>query len=182
MLQGTPSRVAARLLHLLLPLCILAAAGVAVAGLFRSVAPPPAEPHSDPTPSLRLGGPSAGAVTPLPAATLSPIPHPSPSSTPPPPRVVSPVVVINASNITGLAGRTAQQLRRRGISVAFIGNMETATRPDTRTVFYPPGGQTQAEVLASLANAPAVAPAPVWLREGGKLVLVVTAAGTSRTS
>jgi hypothetical protein len=91
------------------------------------------------------------------------------------------VVVVNASNITGLAGRTAQQLRRRGISVASIGNLAAYARPSARTVFYPPGDRDQARLLATLADAPAVAPAPTWLAQGGRLVLVVTA-DTSLTS
>jgi hypothetical protein len=181
--QGALGRAAIRLLHLLLPLCLLAAAGVAVQGLFRVVRQPQAQPLSEQTPSLRLGGVSASPA-PLPAAAAAPTPLPTPRPAPSPataPRLTSPVVVVNASDITGLAGRTAQELRRHGISVASIGNLTAYERPSAGTVFYPPGDRDQARLLATLADAPAVAPAPGWLVQGGKLVLVVTA-DTSLTS
>jgi LytR cell envelope-related transcriptional attenuator len=84
---------------------------------------------------------------------------------------------MNASGVTGLAGRTATLLRARGVSVAAVGNLNTSDstqRPSTRTVFYPPGGRGQAQTLAVLSDAPAVAPAPGWLPTAGKLVLVLT--------
>jgi hypothetical protein len=181
--QGALRRAAIRLLHLLLPLCLLAAAGVAVQGLFRVERQPQAQPFSEQTPSLRLGGGPTGTA-PLPAAAAVPGPSPtapparSPSAAA---RLTSAVVVVNASNVTGLAGRTAEELRRRGISVASIGNLTAYERPSSRTVFYPPGDRDQARLLATLADAPAVAPAPMWLAPGGRLVLVVTA-DTSLTS
>jgi hypothetical protein len=91
-------------------------------------------------------------------------------------RLTSAVDVVNASGISGLASRTALVLRSRGVTIAAIGNLAAAVRPGTRTVFYPPGERGQAQALATLADAPTVAPAPSWLQPGGKLVLVVVAA------
>jgi hypothetical protein len=171
------------LLRLLLPLCLLGAAAVAVAGLFRVVGQPSASPDTAQSPSLRLGAAGAGAgAVPVAAATKAAPPLPRPTQAPPAAAstalpVTKPVVVMNASGISGLAGRTATLLRERGVSVAAIGNLSTSggtQRPSTRTVFYPPGGRGQAQTLAVLSDAPAVAPAPEWLQTAGKLVLVLT--------
>ena len=162
---------------------MLAATIVAVQGLFRVVGAPAAQPVSEQSPSLQLGVAGTAKVAPvvvLPTPIPTPTPTPSPSSSPPPKLkpvaepLTQPVVVINATAITGLAGRTAALLRQRGVTVASIGNLGAADRPSRPTVFYPPGGLGQAETLASLSHAPTVAPAPGWLRSGGRLVLVIT--------
>ncbi len=169
---------------MLLPLCLLAATTVAVVGLFRVVGQPAASPVSQQSPSLKLGAAADQAVVPLAGAPDStrPAAHPTrpapthvtaPATVQP---VTKPVVVMNASGITGLAGRTATLLRERGVSVAAIGNLSPTAgtqRPAMRTVFYPPGGRGQAQTLAALSDAPAVAPAPQWLQPAGKLVLVL---------
>ncbi len=176
------------MLRLLLPLCLLAATAVAVVGLFRVVGQPAASPVSQESPSLKLGAAANQAPVPLAGAPGStrPAAHAARPASPPvtapvtPPAsaqpVTKPVVVMNASGITGLAGRTATLLRERGVSVAGIGNLSQTggtQRPAMRTVFYPPGGRGQAQALAALSDAPAVAPAPNWLQPAGKLVLVL---------
>ena len=88
--------------------------------------------------------------------------------------VTSAVDVVNATDVTGLAGRTASALRAHGVVVASIGNLRAALRPEAGTVFYPPGRSSQARTLASLAGAPVVAPTPTWFAARGRLVLVVT--------
>lgn len=162
-------------------------------GLFRVVSQPAASPVSEQSPSLKLGAAGAGAkggavVAPFAARTKTPSPaakatRPAQSpagaaaaAQPVTKPITGPVVVVNASGITGLAGRTATLLRERGVSVAAIGNLNPAAgqRPTTRTVFYPPGGRGQAQTLAILSDAPAVAPAPHWLQTAGRLVLVLT--------
>jgi LytR cell envelope-related transcriptional attenuator len=175
------------LLRLLLPLCLLGATSIAVAGLFRVVGQPTASSVSQQSTSLKLGtaGADANAVplavggrsTPPSSEPASPTHAPAAAATAQP--VTKPVVVMNASGISGLAGRTADLLRERGVSVTAIGNLSTtdnAQRPLMRTVFYPPGGRGQAQTLAVLSDAPAVVPAPGWLQPAGKLVLVLTAA------
>ncbi len=174
---------AIRLLRLALPVCLVAAALVAGQGLLRVVGRPAASPSTPAAPSLELGSKVADSTA-LAAHVPSPAPaRPSPTPAPvtrkpapaPVPVVVSqPVAVFNASRVSGLARRTAAALREHGITVAAIGNLELAHRPGAGTVFYAPGQSGQARVLASVAGAAAVAPAPGWLRTQGRLVLVVT--------
>ncbi len=173
---------AARLLRWVLPLCLLAAAAVAGQGLYRVVGTPAAAVTTG-APSLSLGSGSGAGTASLPPRTPAPSPATSQGTTRtgPPEPVTKPVVVINASNVTGLAGRTATLLRQRGVSVAAIGNLAAAQRPAIRTVYYPPGGRGQARTLAALTGASAVAPAPQWLGAHGRLVLVVTGATLVRS-
>lgn len=165
--------LAVRGLQLVLPVCLLAAATVAVLGLFRVVSRPATQPVSQQSPTLRLGGAARSTAMPLPSAELRPVAA-APRPTPEPARLTSQVMVVNASTVKGLAGRTAAALRRRGVIVASIGNLDVAARPVIRTVFYPPGDRGQARTLASISGAAVVAPAPRWLQPDGKLVLVVT--------
>ena len=184
--MGLPVRAAAAwLLRMLLPVCVLAATVVAVMGLLRVGGQPAATPVSQDSPSLRLGAAGGGTddapnvVPPAAVPTRTPSPAPATPQAPAPEPVTKSVVVINASAISGLAGRTANALRLRGVSVAAVGNLSAARRPVTRTVFYPPGGLAQAQTLATLTDAPSVAPAPGWLPPDGKLVLVVTDSSSS---
>jgi hypothetical protein len=187
---GPPWRArAVRLLRLALPLCLIAAALVAGQGLLRVVGRPAAGPSGSATPSLELGRKAADS-TPLnqaaPAAIPTPTPAPTPfrpeaASTPIATMVTQPVAVFNASAVSGLARRTAAQLRARGISVTAIGNVAQAHRPGGRTVFYAPGQSVPARALATLTGA-AAAPAPSWLEAKGRLVLVLTDTGAVLTS
>jgi hypothetical protein len=172
-----------RLLRFLLPLCVVAASVVALQGLFRVVGQPTGRPGSQQPASLDLGAvaaarPVIAPVSPRPAP--SPVPRRVPAPRPSPgERLTRPVVVFNASGITGLAGRTAGILRSRGVSVAAVGNLGPRSWPSTPTVYYPPGGRGQAQTLASLAGAKAVSPAPASIRPDGRLILVVTGASTA---
>lgn len=175
------------LLRILLPLCLLAGTAVAVKGLVRVVGARQATPVTDHAASLRLGTAAAGQRP----VTLPRPPAPAPQQTTPIPKqptlkapvpVTRPVDVVNASDIRGLATRTATVLRARGVTVASVGNLSPAQpgspgdSPTRPTVFYPPGDDLQARSLATMAHAPVVAPAPAWLPSQGRLVLVVTAA------
>jgi hypothetical protein len=179
-MRGTRLPAAAlRLLRYVLPACVVAASVVAALGLFRVVGSPGVEPLSQQAPSLRLGV--------APRATSGPIRAPTPTASPTPrltPRpsplarltpLTAPVVVFNASNVTGLAGRTAAALRLHGVKVASIGNLDTSLRPTAGTaVYYPPGIRGQAQTLAKLSGAATISPAPAWLGAAGTLVLVLT--------
>jgi hypothetical protein len=169
-----------------LPLCVVAASIVAVQGLFRVVGQPTAPLASQQSPLLDLAAGAAGAPDRPAIAPASPRPSPTQLPRPPPAtrattseHVSRPVAVLNASDITGLAERTAVMLRLRGVRVASVGNLSPAQRPSTPTVYYPPGGRGQAQALATLTGAKAVAPAPGWLPPDGRLVLVVTDASTA---
>jgi hypothetical protein len=181
------------LLRTLLPLCLVAGTAVAVLGLFRVVGTGNAAPVAEDSASLRLGAAGGGQLLmtlpshPAPAAQqaakpAAPAPAAGPAQPAPPVRVTRAVDVLNASDVKGLASRTASVLRARGVTVASVSNLSPAPRgwqgksPTTPTVFYPPGDDQQARSLATLAQAPAVAPAPEWLASQGRLVLVVTAA------
>jgi hypothetical protein len=97
-------------------------------------------------------------------------------------RVTSPVAVYNASAIHGLATRTAELLREKGITISAVDNLVGTQKLSEATVFYAPGLQAQARTLAGLIGATAVAPAPAWIPAGGKLVLVVTDSSTISAS
>jgi hypothetical protein len=187
------------LLRILLPLCLLAGTAVAVQGLVRVVGTGQAAPVADRSASLRLGTAGAGrhpvtlphSPAPAPQQTARPAPAGAAPPTPAVPvtpvpvtpvQVTRPVDIVNASDIRGLATRTAAVLRARGVPVASVGNLTPAQHewrgdgPTRPTVFYPPGDDLQARTLATMAHAPVVAPAPRWLPSQGRLVLVVTAA------
>ncbi len=167
------------LLRFALPVCLVAASCVAVLGLFRDVSQPATRAASEPAPSLRLGTGSS-SPTPLPTPTPAPTPAPLPISSPSPEPLTAPVEIFNASGVTGLATRTAAALRRRGITVASIGNLSTAPQPQAGTaVYYPPGARSQAQTLAHLSGALTVSPAPDGLASAGTLVLVLTDADSA---
>jgi hypothetical protein len=136
---------------------------------------------SEPTPSqtavaLTLGGPAQSVpsrfpATPVPAAVSA---SPAASPTPQPVPVTSPVAVLNASAIRGLATGAAAVLREKGVTVAAIANLAGTEKPSEGTVFYAPGLEAQARALASLIGVLAVAPSPDWIPADGRLVLVVT--------
>ncbi len=171
---------ALRLLRYLLPVCLVAASVVAAMGLFRVVGRPATEPLSQQAPSLHLGAstgafvPAAAIPTPSPAATPSPSPRPIPKASPLAP-LTAPVVVFNASGVSGLAGRTAAALRQHGVNVASIGNLSSPPQPEAGTaVYYAPALRSQAQTLARLSGAATISPAPTGLGSAGTLVLVLT--------
>ena len=174
-----------RLLRLLLPLCLVIATAVAVQGLWRVLGRTTESAPTQQAVSLQLGAagsdrPSAAdrpvAAPPEPTRAAANRPSTTASRIPTRPVAVTAAVdVINASGISGLARRTATDLRSKGITVASVGNLTTeAGKPAARTVYYPPGAAPQARALASLADAAVVAPAPTGIDPHGKLVLVVT--------
>jgi hypothetical protein len=67
------------------------------------------------------------------------------------------VVVLNHTETSGLAGRTADDLRGRGWAVAVVGNF-VGNVPET-TVYYPPGRAPQARLLARRLDVSRVHPA-----------------------
>ena len=169
-----------RLLRLLLPLCLVIATAVAVQGLWRVLGRTTESAPAQQAVSLQLGAASAAdrpvASPPEPTRAAANRPSTAASRIPARPVAVTTAVdVVNASGISGLARRTATDLRAKGITVASVGNLTTgAGKPAARTVYYPPGAAPQARALASLAGAAVVAPAPTGIDPHGKLVLVVT--------
>jgi hypothetical protein len=126
--------------------------------------------------SLTLGGagqPTAPTPVPTPMSTPKVLKPAVPSPTRRVP-VTSPVAVINASGIQGLAARAAALLRTKGVTVATVGNLTGARKPFEGTIYFPPGLEAQAHTLAGLSGISAVAAAPTWLPADGRLVLVVT--------
>ncbi len=180
-MRATRIRAAALLLlRFALPVCVLAASCVAVFGLFRDVSQPAAQAASEPAPSLRLGS-GSGAASPSPVPSPSPSRSPAPAASPEP--LTAPVEIFNASGVTGLATRTAAQLRLRGITVAAIGNLTAAPQPAAGTaVYYPPGSRSQAQTLAHLLGAETIAPAPNGFGSAGTLVLVLTVAKSAASA
>jgi hypothetical protein len=165
---------ATRLLHYLLPLCLLAAAVVASQGLLHVISrtSPPAVSSS--TVSLTLG--AAGEPAARPVDSPKPVtPKRSPAATPIPVAVTSPVAIFNASDVRGLATHIAAFLREQGVVVTSVDNLTGGQKPALQTVFYSPGQQAQARTLANLSGAAEVAPAPDWIPAAGRLVLVLTA-------
>ena len=139
------------LLRLVLPVCVIAASCVAAFGLFRDVSKTATQAASQSAPSLRLG--TTAASEPL----------------------TAPVEVFNASGVSGLAERTAQALRLRGVNVAKVGNLDPASQQTTGlAVYYPAGIRGQAQTLARVSGAATIAPAPTGLTSAGTLVLVLT--------
>ena len=170
---------ALRLLRYVLPACLVAATVVAAIGLFRVVSRPATQPLSQTVPSLHLGAspgawaPAAAMATPRPTRptrAAGPAPRPAPLTP-----LTAPVVVFNASGVSGLAGRTATALRLRGVNVASIGNLSSPPAPAVGTaVYYAPGIRNQARTLAELSGAATISPAPAWLGTAGTLVLVLS--------
>ncbi|HEX6254754.1 MAG TPA: LCP family protein [Euzebyales bacterium] len=85
----------------------------------------------------------------------APVDEPQPSeSAAPEPKIpvddLSPVTVLNASNITGLAASTAEVLAEAGMTVAMVGD---ADRPEPAGVVitYPPGKLSEAQSLRMAA-------------------------------
>jgi hypothetical protein len=173
------------LLRFALPLCVIAASCVAAFGLFRDVSTTPEQAAAQSAPSLRLGTGTRTSV-PVPTPTPSPSPAAAPSTAASEP-LTAPVEVFNASGVSGLAGRTAEALRLRGIQVTSVGDLAAASQAAAgMAVFYPPGIRGQAQMLARVSGAVTVAPAPSGLTSAGTLVLVLTdarsAAVTALTS
>ncbi|HEX4017281.1 MAG TPA: LytR C-terminal domain-containing protein [Frankiaceae bacterium] len=172
---------ALRLLRYALPVCLVAASVIAAMGLFRVVGRPVTQPPSQQAQSLHLGA-SAGASSrpiPVPTPAATPTPAQRPAATPSPAvpltPLTAPVVVFNATGVSGLAGRTATALRLRGVNVASIGNLSSAPQPAAgMAVYYAPGIRSQAQTLAEISGAATISPAPEGLGLAGTLVLVLT--------
>jgi ABC-type phosphate/phosphonate transport system substrate-binding protein len=162
------------LLRVALPVCVITASCVAAFGLFRDVSKTAPQAASQPAPSLRLGaGPGSPAAPSAPPAT----PVAAPASEP----LTAPVEVFNASGVSGLAERTAEALRLRGVDVAKVGNLAAHMQRHPASqqtaglaVYYPSGIRGQAQTLARVSGAATIAPAPSELTSAGTLVLVLT--------
>ncbi|WP_293780765.1 LytR C-terminal domain-containing protein [uncultured Aeromicrobium sp.] len=92
---------------------------------------PETEPTSEPTPT----------VEPEPTTEPEPTPEPTPVT-----RSLG-VMVLNATNITGLAARTTGTVSGAGWTVLGSGNAQGTYPADT--IYYPPGGYEQAQLLAA---------------------------------
>jgi hypothetical protein len=66
-----------------------------------------------------------------------------------PPAPTVPVAVLNASTTQGAAARLAQQLRRRKVRIAAVGNLGESL-PAGVDILYAPGARQQALMLARL--------------------------------
>ena len=148
-------------------------------GLLRVIGRSSTPAASDAAVSLTLGASGKPAAEPKPVTSDSTT---QPAPTPAPVAVTSPVAILNASSVRGLASRTAALLRKQGVVVAAVDNLTGGQKPDVRTVFYPPGEQAQAQALADLSGTSQVAPAPGWIPADGRLVLVLTEPSTTSAS
>jgi hypothetical protein len=120
--------------------------GTATAGTSSPTATTAATPSRTPAPST--------PATTAPATTRSPSPQPSPTTGP---RIT--VDVLNGSTVTGLAQRTAAQVRAEGWTVGLVGNWRRAPVATT-TVYYAEGDEGSARRLArELSGEQRVAPA-----------------------
>jgi LCP family protein required for cell wall assembly len=70
-----------------------------------------------------------------------------------------PVAVLNASSTQGAAGKVAEQLRRRGVKVATVGNLNGSLPPGL-LILYAPGYRSEAAALAHVmaAQKPTIQP------------------------
>jgi hypothetical protein len=81
------------------------------------------------------------------------------------------VTVLNATAIPGLAGRIATDLENSGLSIGIVTNMPR--REATSRLYYQPGGERTAALVAALLRLHGAAPAPARMRSFTPVVLVV---------
>ena len=114
---------------------------------------------------LEAGAPSTTATTPatptVPTGTDS-APTPPPATTeaapPPPAREDIALVVLNGTDVSGLAGNTAAEAESVGYSGVVAGNAPTTTEPST--VYHAAGQEAAAQRVARDLRIAAVAPLP----------------------
>jgi LytR cell envelope-related transcriptional attenuator len=116
-----------------------------------TVAAPVASQTSLPsTPSASTPTSAAPTPTPTPSKSAAPSPthtvKPPPAVVPPPPVVHAPSVVLNETQIRGLAATVAAYLTNRGWTITGLGNWHG--RIGSTTVYYPPGLEAAARSMA----------------------------------
>jgi len=87
----------------------------------------------------------------------------------------APVTVLNATASPGVAGRIATAFEKSGLRIGTVENAPIASA--TTRVFYRPGGERTAALVASLLKLTGAAPAPRSLRS---FTAVVVVAGRDR--
>lgn len=104
----------------------------------------------------------------------------------PPVNVVRPVdpasvtvAVLNASPISGLAGRVGQQARQQGFRVERIANAAVRNQSQSM-VLYTPAGQAAAPTVAQRLQIPNVAPADVSITQSGAGAQVIIMLGSDK--
>ncbi|MEU9132810.1 LytR C-terminal domain-containing protein [Kitasatospora sp. NPDC048540] len=159
---GRPPRKSRRVLALigsLLALALIALGGVQLVDIFTGMGrqataqacaspaasgKPLAAPEPGSSPAAGSGAPAApgGAAAPAPGATSTAIPQPQAVT----------VNVYNATDKSGLAARTADELKKRGFTVGAVGNAPSALDkkvPGTAQVISGPGGLGAAVLVGS---------------------------------
>jgi len=124
---------------------------------------------------------SPSTATPTPSSspsarpTAPPTPSPSPSATASRPArsvVKAPVVVLNQTRQTGLAGSVASRLRARGWQVTGVGNWRGSV--SSTTVYYAAGLERAARSLADVLGVERIRPKVAGMASG-RLTVVLTA-------
>jgi hypothetical protein len=82
----------------------------------------------------------------------------------------APVTVLNATASPGVAGRIATAFSNSGLRIGVVENAPIASA--TTRVFYRPGGERTAALVASLLKLDGAAPAPRSLRSFSPVVVV----------
>jgi len=136
-----------------------------------TAAPTPTTASPTPTPT------STATPTPVRTPTATPTPTPTRTATPTPTATAAapkvPVVVLNGTTTSGLAGAYAGQVRRAGWSVASTGNWRRTT-VGTTTVFFPSGKGASAKRLADALSGSQVTRPALSGMSSTNLTVVVT--------
>jgi hypothetical protein len=113
-----------------------------------------------PAPEPAAEGPAvtAGGTTTAPATTAPPATTAQQPPAAPPARDEIQLAVLNATDIQGAAGRTADEAESLGYQGVTAGNAPTTTDPST--VYYRPGAEQAAQRVASDLQVEQVAPLP----------------------
>ena len=95
-----------------------------------------------------LGSPAIDAPSPTVSRTASPSPTPTTPTASPSANVLAPsrvtVAVLNSTNRSGLAARTADEIKAAGYKIAQVGNTASLAKS---TIFYRPGRKEEALAL-----------------------------------
>lgn len=127
-------------------LMVLSISAVALGGLaFFATQGDDGSNNAAPPPSTSSVAPPTSPITQPPGGPQTP------TATPTPPKPVNKaktdVLILNNTNITGLAGKTRTRAERAGWNVIDTGNWQGAV--DATTVYYGPGMKAAAQLLAA---------------------------------
>jgi len=137
-----------------------------------SSASPAVSNSSTPTPEAEPAQSPSPSASPTPSATPTPTPTPEPTPEAPEADRTQPVVVLNASGISGLGAGISARIGADGWTTAQVGNW-AGTPMQTSAIFY--NGEAQranAEALSALLGIPTVTESPEFT-----LVTVVAGPG-----